>query len=56
MVKALAQIRERREELDRNPDHVWDVLSTGNRAARERAAETLAMVRDAMKLSYSKLT
>lgn len=55
MVKALAPIRAKREELDQNPDQVWDVLSTGNRKARERAAETLSMVREAMKLSYSKI-
>lgn len=55
MVERLRPIRERREEIERNPDHVWDVLATGNRIARERAEETLRKVREAMKLSYSRL-
>lgn len=55
MIDALAPIRSKREELDRNPSFVWDVLATGNRRARERAAETLELVRDAMKLSYKAL-
>lgn len=55
MVQALRPIREKREEIDRNPTYVWDVLSTGNRIARERASETMQRVREAMKLGYRDL-
>jgi tryptophanyl-tRNA synthetase len=55
MIAALEPIRAKREELDRNPDYVWDVLATGNRIARERAAETMVLVRDAMKLNFRNL-
>ncbi|HVT05458.1 MAG TPA: tryptophan--tRNA ligase [Thermoanaerobaculia bacterium] len=55
MIEALAPIRARREEIDRNPDMVWEILRRGNVAARERAAETLALVRKAMKLDYAGL-
>ena len=33
----------------------WDVLRDGSNKARERAAETLAIVRDAMKIDYPEL-
>lgn len=52
MVQLLAPIRERREAIDRKPSMVWDVLSDGNRKARERASETLGAVREAMKINY----
>jgi len=52
MVQLLAPIRERREAIDRKPSMVWDVLSDGNRKARERASETLGAVREAMKVNY----
>lgn len=55
MVEALAPIRARREELDRNPSYVWDVLRDGSKRARQRAAETLEMVRSSMSLSYPEL-
>jgi tryptophanyl-tRNA synthetase len=55
MVEALRPIRARREEIDRDPSIVWDVLREGNRKARERTAETLALVRDAMKIDYPEL-
>src|SRR6185503_17941589 len=48
MIEALAPMRARREEINRDPSMVWDALREGNRKARERAAETLALVRDAM--------
>lgn len=53
MIEALAPIRARREEIDRNPDMVWQILRCGNAVARERAAETLDLVRKAMKLDYA---
>ena len=47
--------RFRREEIDRDPSYVWDVLREGNRRARERASETMEMVRAAMKMDYPEL-
>ncbi len=55
MVEQLRPIRERREEIDRNPSVVWDVLREGNRKARERAGQTLDLVRSAMKVDYPEL-
>ncbi|HEX2059220.1 MAG TPA: tryptophan--tRNA ligase, partial [Thermoanaerobaculia bacterium] len=55
MVESLAPIRARREQIDRDPSLVWDALRDGNRKARERAAETLALVREAMKIDYPEL-
>ncbi|HXG58277.1 MAG TPA: tryptophan--tRNA ligase [Thermoanaerobaculia bacterium] len=52
MIEALRPIRERREQIDRDPGYVWSVLREGNRRARERAAETLDQVRKAMKIDY----
>ena len=55
MIENLAPIRTRREEIDRDPSIVWDALREGNRKARERAGETLELVRDAMKIHYPEL-
>ena len=55
IIEKLAPLRARREEIDRNPSIVWDALRQGNRQARERAGETLALVRDAMKIDYPEL-
>ena len=52
MVEALRPMRERREKIDRDPAYVWNVLRDGSRKARERAGETLEMVRKAMKIHY----
>jgi tryptophanyl-tRNA synthetase len=48
---ALAPIRERRAELGRAPDLVWDVIADGDRRARAVAQATLEAVRDAMGLA-----
>jgi len=48
----LEPMRARRAELDARPDYVKDVLVEGSRKARVEAAETMARVRDAMKLQY----
>ncbi len=45
-------IRERREELARNPKHVMDILNDGTKKARMVAKETLAEVRTRMKINY----
>ena len=55
MIEKLRPIRERRVEIDRDPSIVWDALRRGNEQARARAAETLAIVRDAMKIDYPEL-
>ena len=55
MIEKLRPIRARREEIDRDPSIVWDVLREGNRKARERAQETMHLVRDAMKIDYPEL-
>jgi tryptophanyl-tRNA synthetase len=52
MIEALRPIRERREQIDRDPSIVWDALRRGNAVARARCEETLARVRQAMKLDY----
>jgi tryptophanyl-tRNA synthetase len=48
----LEPMRARRAELDARPDYVKDVLFEGSRKARVQAAETMARVREAMKLRY----
>jgi tryptophanyl-tRNA synthetase len=48
----LDPIRERRAELLARPGAIRDILFEGSRRARIIAAETMARVRDAMKLSY----
>ena len=55
MIESLRPIREKREEIDRDPSIVWDVLREGNRKARERAQQTMQLVRDAVKINYSGL-
>ncbi len=55
MIETLAPIRKRREEIDRDPSIVWDVLKKGNRKAAERAEETLEQVRSAMGLAFPEL-
>ena len=55
MIEKLRPIRERREAIDRDPSIVWDALREGNRKARERAGETMAIVRDAMKIDFPEL-
>jgi tryptophanyl-tRNA synthetase len=55
MIEKLAPIRARREEIDRDPSIVWDALRAGNAKARERAGETLELVRKAMKIDYPEL-
>jgi tryptophanyl-tRNA synthetase len=53
LIDYLEPIRNRRAALDR--DTVYDILVEGSRKARERAEETLDLVRTAMKLDYKKL-
>ena len=55
MIESLRPIRERREQIERDPSIVWDALRDGNRKARERAQETMELVRKAMKIDYPDL-
>jgi tryptophanyl-tRNA synthetase len=48
----LEPMRRRRAQLDR--DTVFDILLEGSRKARERTAETMDMVRSAMRIDYKK--
>ncbi len=55
MIEKLRPIRAKREEIDRNPDIVWDALRKGNEKARARAAVTMDAVRKAMKIDFPEL-
>ncbi len=55
MIANLEPIRRRREEIERDPAVVWDTLRDGNRKARERAGETMELVRKAVKIDYPEL-
>ena len=48
----LKPIRERREELAKNPEYVYNVLKEGTKKAREKARQTLDEVKKAMKINY----
>jgi len=48
----LEPIRERRAAALARPGYIRDVLFEGSKRARAVAAETMARVRDAMKISY----
>lgn len=49
---ALKPIRERRRQLEKKPQFVWDVLESGASRARERAENVMNRVRTAMKMNY----
>jgi tryptophanyl-tRNA synthetase len=44
----LEPFRARRDELAKNPKHVWDVLDDGAKRAREIAEDTIAEVKEAV--------
>ena len=48
----LAPIREKRAELEKNPEYVYKVLKEGTEKARKKARETLKEVKKAMMLNY----
>ena len=52
MDKILKPIRERREELAKDPEAIYKMLEEGSVKAREVAAETLQEVKRAMKIDY----
>jgi len=55
MIEKLRPMREARERIDADPTIVWDVLRDGNRKAHDRAAETMELVRTAMKIGFAGL-
>jgi len=55
IIDKLAPMRAKREEIARDPGIVWNALREGNEKARQRASETMAIVRDAMKIDYPEL-
>lgn len=48
----LEPIRARRKELEKDIPYVYEVLRKGSITARERAAQTLSEVKNAMKINY----
>lgn len=48
----LAPIRERRKMWEQKTDEVYEILKQGSLKAKEVAGETLANVRNAMKINY----
>ncbi len=50
--KIIAPIRERREDLEKNPEVVMKILEDGTKEARIIAKETMAEVRKALKIDY----
>ena len=48
----LKPIRERRAELAKNPEKVYEILRAGNEKARLRTSKTLTEVKRAMKINY----
>ena len=52
MDKILKPIRERREELAKDPEAIYKMLEEGSVKARKTAAETLQEVKRAMKIDY----
>jgi tryptophanyl-tRNA synthetase len=51
---ALRPIRDKRADLVKRPDDVWDTLATGATRARQRAENVMDKVRSAMKMNYRK--
>lgn len=52
MDKVLKPIRERREELVKNPEAIYEILRKGSEKAEKVAAQTLKELKQAMKIDY----
>ena len=52
MQEVLKPIRERREELARDPDKVYEILKKGTENARDAARKTLKELKSAMGINY----
>jgi tryptophanyl-tRNA synthetase len=56
LVESMNPYWERRRQFEQDPDYVWDVLRQGACQARQRAGQTMAEVRTAMKLELPSQT
>ena len=54
MQEELAPIRERRKELAKDTEYIFNVLKEGTLEARKKASETLSEVKSAMQIDYFK--
>lgn len=52
MDKVLKPIRERREELAKNPEAIYEIIRKGSEKAEKVAAQTLKELKQAMKIDY----
>ncbi len=52
MDKVLKPIREKRAELEKNPEMIYEILEKGSLKAEKIAAQTLKEVKQAMKIDY----
>ena len=52
MDKVLKPMRERREELAKNPEAIYEILRKGSEKAEKVAAQTLKELKQAMKIDY----
>lgn len=52
MDKVLKPIRERREELAKNPEAIYEILQKGSEKAEKVTAQTLKELKQAMKIDY----
>ncbi len=52
MDKVLKPIRERREELAKNPEAIYEILRKGSKKAEKVAAQTLNELKQVMKIDY----
>ncbi len=52
MLPVIQPLHEKRQELEQSPDRVKEILAAGSAKARDIARETMAEVRQAMKIDY----
>jgi tryptophanyl-tRNA synthetase len=52
LTEALAPIREKRHYYESNPDLVHQIMTDGSAEARKIAIETMAQVKNAIKITY----
>lgn len=52
LINIIGPIREKREYLAKNPKDIMDILQKGSEKTKEAAAETLAVIKEAMQIDY----
>lgn len=52
LINIIGPIREKREYLAKNPKEIMDILRVGTEKTRKEAAETVAIVKEAMQINY----